>query len=797
MTSLSPRTVSPLGSATERQSERQAQLARLILLARASVAAERVLPALWPGLGFAGLYIAAALFGLYAFIPWTAQALLLAATITAIGLSLDNGFAGFAWPTWKDGARRLEEKSGLRHRPISEGQDRLIGEDPFARELWRLHQARALAFEKLRVGFPAPDFARRDPRYLRYGVLLLLAVSLLVAGANWRTRLLRAFDSGAGLAVTLDAWVDPPAYTGVLPIYLAPGDSNVIAVPAGSILNLRAHNASHAPGLSLGGALGLSTPPRFNGENGEYADTARIAGDARARVRSGGHVIGDWHLHAIADQPPAIAFDGAPSATERQAMKITFHASDDYGVVGAKLVLTPHGRASAPLSVDMPLPAGKKVVQTNFVDLTAHPYAGLMVDGHLEARDATGQIGKSRTITFRLPARVFTDPLARALIEQRQNLATSVDPAGRKIVATALDAFAIAPEAFYADKPGLYMGLRAAYWGTRSARSPEDLTHVEELLWQIAVSLEQNGLLDAAAELRRLQQAITQALAQHAPQDVIDQLLKKYGDAMQKYEQALANNPDQKKQQSQMQDQNSKNITQKDIDDLLKEIQRLSQSGQREQAAQMMAMLQNMMENLRMSQGQGGTGGQGGQSGQGKALNDAIQKFSDMVGKERGLLDKTMRQKNGNGDPKDGGTQGLQSQQKSLQDQLNATLQGMDPKLRDKMGAAGSAMDQAQQALGQKNLDNAGNAEKNALAALRQGADALAKEAQGQNGKEQKEQADPLGRDKTGTGQSTKIPALSDLAKARDILRELRKRAGERGRPQQELDYYDRLLKEF
>ena len=168
-----------------------------------------------------------------------------------------------------------------------------------------------------------------------------------------------------------------------------------------------------------------------------------------------------------------------------------------------------------------------------------------------------------------------------------------------------------------------------------------------------------------------------------------------------------------------------------------------------------------------------------------------------MMGKERSLLDKTMRQKNGNGDPKDGGTQGLQSQQKSLQQQLKAMLQQMDPKARDKMNAAGSAMDQAQQALGQKNLDNASNEEKNAIDALRQGAEALAKQAQGQNGQEQKEQADPLGRNKTGTGESTKIPGLSDLARAREILQELRKRAGERGRPQQELDYYDRLLKEF
>ena len=42
-----------------------------------------------------------------------------------------------------------------------------------------------------------------------------------------------------------------------------------------------------------------------------------------------------------------------------------------------------------------------------------------------------------------------------------------------------------------------------------------------------------------------------------------------------------------------------------------------------------------------------------------------------------------------------------------------------------------------------------------------------------------------------------KVPDESDLQRAREILKELRKRAAERGRPQQELDYIDRLLKQF
>jgi hypothetical protein len=42
-----------------------------------------------------------------------------------------------------------------------------------------------------------------------------------------------------------------------------------------------------------------------------------------------------------------------------------------------------------------------------------------------------------------------------------------------------------------------------------------------------------------------------------------------------------------------------------------------------------------------------------------------------------------------------------------------------------------------------------------------------------------------------------KIPGATDLARARQILEELRRRAAQMNRPQQERDYIDRLLKAF
>ena len=60
---------------------------------------------------------------------------------------------------------------------------------------------------------------------------------------------------------------------------------------------------------------------------------------------------------------------------------------------------------------------------------------------------------------------------------------------------------------------------------------------------------------------------------------------------------------------------------------------------------------------------------------------------------------------------------------------------------------------------------------------------------------------DPLGRPSSSNGTYdlgfVKIPDASTLQKSRQILDELRRRAGERSRPPIELDYIDRLLKRF
>ncbi|HXS07473.1 MAG TPA: DUF4175 family protein [Rhizomicrobium sp.] len=791
MSSSSQKTISPAGWPADARARGSARLRRRLGWARIVIFIERLAPALWPAIGIMGLYFALALFGLFTVTPWLVQSLILAATITAVGLALEDGFRDFRLPARQDAARRVERDNKLLHRPISEGDDMLVAGDgdPVALELWARHRARALP-DRLRPAWPDPDFDARDPRRLHLILLVLLTASLIAARSEWRERLIGAFDSGAANGISLDAWVDPPPYTGIAPIYLPAGERRVIAVPAGSILNLRAHGASHAPGVSLGDL----NPPRFSGTAGEYSVTAKLTHGGHVRVQASGHRIGAWNLNVIPDHAPVIAFTAPPSATERDAVKFSFKASDDYAVMSAKVVIRPHGKPGAPVVIDLPLAPAKSVAQTSYSDLTGHPYAGLTVDAHLEARDGAGQVGVSKTITFRLPQRVFTDPLARALIEQRQALATSDNRESRRAIAEMLNALTIAPEKFYADQAGVYAAIRAAYWGVRAIKSQSDIQHVEDLLWQTAMAIEQKGMLAAANNLRELQALITAAMAAHAPQEVIDQLLQRYNQAMQRYLSALAQNEQNAGKQPQPDDPNAKTLGFDDLQKLMQAIQQLSQSGNREQAAQMLAALQNMLENMRVSRQ---ANGQGAGSQQNSELNRAIQEYGDLMGQQRALMDKTLRQQQGKGDPKDGGSQGLARQQQELRKKLDEAQQRLGSKLGKGLGKAGQQMDQAQKSLNGKDLMNARNAQENALSEMRQGADELAKEMQ--NGKygQNNGQEDPLGRGQTGPGPGIKLPDANDLARARDILKELRRRAGERGRPPQELDYIDRLLREF
>ncbi len=134
---------------------------------------------------------------------------------------------------------------------------------------------------------------------------------------------------------------------------------------------------------------------------------------------------------------------------------------------------------------------------------------------------------------------------------------------------------------------------------------------------------------------------------------------------------------------------------------------------------------------------------------------------------------------------------------------------------RGQLGRAGREMGKAEGQLGEGNADGAVGSQGRALEALRRGAQGMAQAMQrqargrgpgpgqpGRFGRARAEQnTDPLGRPLRGRDYgddlTVKVPGEIDVQRARRILEELRRRFGERFRPQLELDYIERLLKDF
>jgi hypothetical protein len=125
-------------------------------------------------------------------------------------------------------------------------------------------------------------------------------------------------------------------------------------------------------------------------------------------------------------------------------------------------------------------------------------------------------------------------------------------------------------------------------------------------------------------------------------------------------------------------------------------------------------------------------------------------------------------------------------------------------------------MGDAQGSLGEGDADGAVDSQGRALDALRRGAQGMAQSMQQMMGQGQgpgpgqpgrtgqpraNNQTDPLGRPLRGRdyGDDTtvKVPGEIDVQRARRILEELRRRFGESFRPQLELEYIERLLKDF
>jgi uncharacterized protein (TIGR02302 family) len=834
------------------------RLTQALQRAKFAIAWERIWPHLARLLTVAGLFLVVSWSGLWLALPSLARAIGLL-LFAALALAALFPLLKFRWPSREAALGRLDRGTGIRHRPATALTDTLATQDPVALALWQAQRERTLAsIARIRAGLPSPRLTIHDPWALRALVAVMMLATFIAAGDERTARVAAGFDWDGVLSpanIRVDAWVTPPVYTGKPPIILsaankdaAASDAGPLPVPAGSTLIVRSSGGNLD--VVVGGRL-TEAAPTEQAPKGTNERHFTIAGDGTAHVRAPSGQP-QWKFSAIPDRPPTIALAKDPERQARGSLQMSYKIEDDYGVTEAQARFSARtgeaakgAAATRPLftpptfALVLPNARTRNGVGQTVKDLSEDPYAGADVTLTLTAKDEAGNEGKSEPFNMRLPERLFTKPLARALIEQRRALA--LDANQNSQVYTALDALMIAPELF-TPEAGQYLGLYSVARQLEAAHTDDAMREVVASLWALAVTIEDGNITDVDKALRAAQEALKQALERGASDEEIKKLTENLRAALDKFLQQLAeqlrNNP---QQLARPLDPNTRMLSQQDLKNMLDRMERLSRSGDKDAARQLLEQLQQMLENLQMAQP-----GQNGDSDMEQALNE----LGDVIRKQQQLRDKTFKQGqdsrrdrmrgNKQGDQSMGDLQqdqqGLRDRLKKLQQELakrgmgqgqkgqkgqqgdkgqGGDQQGDDGDDNDNLGDADNAMGDADGRLGEGNADGAVDSQGRALEALRKGAQNLAQQMQPGDGDGQNDgpgnrasrqqgngrDSDPLGRPlrgrEFGDDLTVKIPDEIDVQRVRRILEELRRRLADPQRPQIELDYIERLLKDY
>ncbi|EAP90484.1 hypothetical protein OA2633_12305 [Oceanicaulis alexandrii HTCC2633] len=406
-------------------------------------------------------------------------------------------------------------------------------------------------------------------------------------------------------------------------------------------------------------------------------------------------------------------------------------------------------------------------------------------------------------------------------------------------LAMALNAVSDAPSSYF-DDAIVWMGLRTALMEVRRARELDELDHMEGDLWDIALRAELGSLADAEAALAAAERALADALARGADQIEISALMDAFEQAMDRYMQLLMREAAEAGRFAE--GGGGGNMSADMLEQLLEALREATELGDTEGSRQALAMLAELLRNMQVTLGQGNGDGEG-ESAAAQAMREALEELSDAINEQRGLMEDTFNaqreQQEGQqgpsgrdplsdplapGEPERGGStddslEGPQSFERQdgasgrglqelaepqenlpgglgdIEDAMPGSEAGEDA--RQALQDARRAMEDAARALREGDGEDALARQDEALAGLRSAAQSAAEALEQElNQGEEGEGNDPLGRG-AAEGQDTQLPSESERQRARDILEELRRRAAERGRPQEELDYIDRLLERF
>ena len=481
------------------------------------------------------------------------------------------------WPDRAEALRRLEAAAGLPHRPATSYHDTLAGQaqSPATTRIWTAHRERmSRLFSRLKAGWPHPRVDRWDPFALRALLLLLLAIGYIANRDDAGDRIKVGFHSEGECAAKLRparcldhaAALYRQAADHGRRRFAAEDGRRTAADPVhrsgaeradrprqpcrrGAILPADRAGESGEEPLPVEAVDRLVTASIAKGKENTAEFKEKLTTAAEVELLDNGATVARWSVDIVEDTPPVITLTEAPSEAQRGSLRFKYSVQDDYGVLSAQAVIArtededadeddPRPahvqRLGQAPSIPLTLPRAntKQGDGQTYRDLASHYWAGLPATVTLEARDQAEQTGRSEPHKLVLPERKFEKPLAKALIEQRKKLVDRPDL--RTKVARALDALTIAPEIFIRNTQ-VYLGIRTAFRRLTNNDDTAAMESTADLLWQVAVHIEDGDLSDAERRLRTAQEELMKALERDASEEEIKRLMDELRTALNEF----------------------------------------------------------------------------------------------------------------------------------------------------------------------------------------------------------------------------------------------------------------------
>ena len=557
--------------------------------------------------------------------------------------------------------------------------------------------------------------------------------------------------------------------------------------------------------------------------------------------------LGTWDYTLIPDEPPELRREAEPSVTADTLVQIPLIVRDDYGVSGltARMALDP--------LIDK-APIGQPDVQTRALysaadeettltpsfDWAAHPWAGLPVVVHIEVSDHLGQMAFIDPIQLTLPEKVFRHPVAKRLIEMRKVLAweplSETEEMGREVEEL------LYHSRNFQNNLVIFLALRTLssrmYWSPPSEDNAQDLMAT---LWDTAVAIEDGDITLARRNLREAQSALEEVLRDpDASQAEIASKMNDFRQAMAAYLEEL-----QRELQKQMADgktmppEMAGNLIDPDMmASFLDQLEQEMMAGNLDKAREMMAQLGQLMN--KMSPNMANI------PPDMKMMDKGINELQKLIDSQEKLLEQTLNISKRGGSVQNFGevlplnndlmeewglndlppppsaqksaptvnTQDKKTEQEALRLILGQLMLDAAEVLGDipeNMGLAEQAMRGSSTALGANTPADSVPYQETAIEELKKAQERLSQQLMARMqqfmamGGGQGLKYDPFGRPYGGDkdngglmpGSDIKIPDEAERKQALEILKELRKRSGERSRGREELDYLQRLMRQF